>query len=71
MMFAVQMPSGVMIYIPSFRHSEVDVWGGGSNSPSHRQHDDLTSLLLFYFFQNKERRLQICVCVCVCVCVSK
>jgi hypothetical protein len=57
MKHAVEMGSGVMIYIPSF----IKIVSGvqkliGGNSQTHRQHGDRISLLSF--FQNKEIRLK-------------
>jgi hypothetical protein len=55
MAYAVEMVSGVIIYIPSFTvwlsHSKVD--GGGGEA--HRQHGDRISLLIY--FKNKGSRL--------------
>jgi hypothetical protein len=51
MKYAVQMGSGAMIYIPSFikTGSGIQKLIGG-DSQTHREHDDLISLLLLYFF---------------------
>jgi hypothetical protein len=56
MKYAVEMGSSVLIYIPSFRHSKVD--RGGGDSETHRQNGNLISVLLYIFFQNKERSLK-------------
>jgi hypothetical protein len=57
MKYAVEMGSGVMIYIPSF----IKIGSGihkliRGDTQTHRQHGDLLSLLLF--FQNTESRLK-------------
>jgi hypothetical protein len=57
MKYAVEMSSGVMIYIPSFRKIGPDIQKLiGEDSRTHRQHGDLISILLF--IQNKECRLK-------------
>jgi hypothetical protein len=57
MIYAVEMGSGAIIYIPSFIKIG---WGiqkllERDHIQTHRQHGDLTSILSF--FQNKESRL--------------
>jgi hypothetical protein len=57
MKYAVEMGSGGMIYIPRFIKFGSDIqklirWGY-----THRQQDDVISVLLF--FQNKESRLKV------------
>jgi hypothetical protein len=56
MKYAVEMGSGAMICTPSFIKigSAIQKLTGG-DSHTHRQNDNLISLLLF--FQNKESRL--------------
>jgi hypothetical protein len=44
MLYAVEMDSGAMIYIPSF------IKIGSGIQKTHRQRGDLTSLLLFFIF---------------------
>jgi hypothetical protein len=65
MKYAIKMDSGVMMCIPSLIKTDsgiqklMGVGVGGGDSQTHRQHDDLISLLLFYFiFQNEESRLK-------------
>jgi hypothetical protein len=57
--YAIEMGSGVMIYIPSFIKigSGIRKLMGGGGTQIHIQHGDLIILLLF--FQNKESRLKI------------
>jgi hypothetical protein len=60
MKYAVEMGSGVMIYIPSF----IQIGSGihkfvKGYTQTHRQNSDLVSLLLF-FFRNKESMPKIC-----------
>jgi hypothetical protein len=59
MKYAVEMGSGAMIYIPSFRKIGSGIQKlicGHSDTQTHRQRGDLISLLIF--FQNKESRLR-------------
>jgi hypothetical protein len=59
MQYAFVMESGAMIYIPGFIKIGSDIqkllWGCIQR---HRKPGDLISLLLFYFFQNKESRVK-------------
>jgi hypothetical protein len=62
MKYAIEMDSGVLIYIPNFIKTDSDiqklVWG---DSQTRTQHSDLISF--FSFFQNKDSRLKIkCNC---------
>jgi hypothetical protein len=53
---AVEMGSGVMIYVPSFVKIGSAIQKLIWDTQAHRQHGDCISLLLF--FQNKENRLK-------------
>jgi hypothetical protein len=56
MKYAVEMSSDAMLYIPSIINT-----GSGIQKEMgsiRRQHGDLISLRLFYFFQNNERSLK-------------
>jgi hypothetical protein len=58
MWYAFEMVSGAMMYIRSFINTDFGIQKLiGGDSQAHRQHGDLISLLLFYFFQNKRSRL--------------
>jgi hypothetical protein len=75
MKYAIEMGSGAMIYIPSFRKFGSCIQkliGGDTKTRRHRRYGDRISLILF--FQNKKSRLKnkrslkrsfCCVCVCV------
>jgi hypothetical protein len=53
MKYAAQMVSRPMMFIPSF------IKIGSGIRKTNRQHGDRISLLLFFFFQNKESRLKV------------
>jgi hypothetical protein len=59
MKYAVEMGSVTIIYMPRF----IKFGSGiqkltGEDSQTHRHERDLISLLLFYFFQNKQNALK-------------
>jgi hypothetical protein len=54
MKYAVEMGLVAMIYIPSF----IKVQASKINKGIHRQHGDLISLLLFFFFKKGSRLMK-------------
>jgi hypothetical protein len=59
MTYSAEVGSGSAIYIPGFIKTGLAIqilmdWGGGGDTPPHRQHGDRTSVLLFV--KNKKVR---------------